>query len=48
MSEHQQEQEARSLEAEKNVVCTECRRCFIRESEKAHHKCIAEEDEASE
>ena len=30
MSEYQQAQEARRLEAEKNVVCTECGRCFIR------------------
>ena len=31
MSEHQQAQEARRLEAEKNVVCTKCGRCFRRE-----------------
>ena len=42
MSEHQQAQEARRLEVEKNVVCTECGRCFRRESDKARHKCIAE------
>ena len=48
MSEHQQAQEARRLEAEKNVVCTVCRRCFIRENDKARHKCIAEEEEVSE
>ena len=37
-----QAHEARRLEAEKNVVCTECGRCFRRESVKACHKCIAE------
>ena len=42
MSEHQQAQEARRLEAEQKVVCTECGRCFRRESDKARHKCIAE------
>ena len=47
-SEHQQAQEAMQLEAEKNVVCTECGRCFRRESDKALPKCIAEEEEASE
>ena len=43
MSEHHQEQEARRLEAEKNVVCIQCWRCFRSERDKAcHFKCIAE------
>ena len=42
LSEHQQIQEARRLGMEKNVVCSECRRLFRREQDKACHKCIAE------
>ena len=41
-SEHQQAQEARRLEKEKNVVYIQCGRCFRRESDKACHKYIAE------
>lgn len=34
--------DTRRVDAEKNVLCTECGRCFRRESDKAHHKCAAE------
>ena len=28
----------------KVVICSPCGRCFRRESDKAHHKCIAEQE----
>ena len=44
LSDHQQVQEARRPGTEKNVVWSECRRCFRRECDKACHKCTAERD----
>ena len=37
-------QEARGPETEKNVVCSECRKCFRRECDKGRHKCTPERD----
>ena len=44
LSDHQQVQEARRPGTEKNVVCSECGRCFRMECDKACHKCTAERD----
>ena len=42
LAEHHQIQAAGPNGAERSVVCTECGRCFRRESDKARHKCITE------
>ena len=42
LTENQQAQAAGLSRGEKTVVCTECKRYFRRESDKACHKCTAE------
>ena len=42
LGEHQQTQKARGSGAERNVECTECGRCFRRESDRKRHMCVRE------